>query len=851
MEHGTDSSTGLSSSEAAKRLNRDGYNELPSSKKRSILRIAVDVLKEPMLLLLVACGALYFTIGDTKEAMILISFVFVVIGITLYQERKTERALEALRDLSSPRAMVIRDGRHLRIPGREVVTGDIVIVSEGDRVPADAVLLTAGNITVDESLLTGESMPVRKTSWDGKQDMGRPGGDDLPFLYSGTLIVQGQGTAQVLKTGLDTELGKIGKILQVLEPEETLLHREVRNLVRNFMIFAVALSALVIIVYGITRANWSNGFLAGLTLAMAILPEEFPVVLTIFLALGAWRISKERVLTRRVSAIETLGAATVLCVDKTGTLTQNRMSVNKLFCNNEFYDLSSARTGPLPENFHQLLEFAILSSQSDPRDPMESALKDLGTDLLSHTEHLHTDWSMEHEYPLSKELLAMSRVWKSLNGNNYVIASKGAPEAIADLCHLAPADKKDLAERVGAMAAEGLRVLGIAKAYFSPSALPAIQHDFDFHFIGLAGFADPIRESVPGALRECYGAGIRVVMITGDYPVTASSIAKQIGLNGADNVITGQELDTMDDAVLRKRLETVNIFARVVPEQKLRIVDALKANGEIVAMTGDGVNDAPALKAAHIGIAMGARGTDVAREAASLVLLDDDFSSIVKSVRMGRRIYDNLKKAMAYILAIHVPIAGISLLPVLFGWPLILMPVHIAFLELIIDPSSSVVFEAEAEEKNVMKRKPRRFNKHLFDKTTFGISLLQGGIVLAIVLGIFLVSMHLGQAETESRALTFTTLIIANLGLILTNRSWSRTIISTLRVRNRALWGVVAGAIIFLALTIYVPFLQTLFRFSVLKPLDIAICFAAGLLSITWFETMKLSAQLRNRNKAG
>ncbi len=851
MEHGTDSSTGLSSSEAAKRLNRDGYNELPSSKKRSILRIAVDVLKEPMLLLLVACGALYFTIGDTKEAMILISFVFVVIGITLYQERKTERALEALRDLSSPRAMVIRDGRHLRIPGREVVTGDIVIVSEGDRVPADAVLLTAGNITVDESLLTGESMPVRKTSWDGKQDMGRPGGDDLPFLYSGTLIVQGQGTAQVLKTGLDTELGKIGKILQVLEPEETLLHREVRNLVRNFMIFAVALSALVIIVYGITRANWSNGFLAGLTLAMAILPEEFPVVLTIFLALGAWRISKERVLTRRVSAIETLGAATVLCVDKTGTLTQNRMSVNKLFCNNEFYDLSSARTGPLPENFHQLLEFAILSSQSDPRDPMESALKDLGTDLLSHTEHLHTDWSMEHEYPLSKELLAMSRVWKSLNGNNYVIASKGAPEAIADLCHLAPADKKDLAERVGAMAAEGLRVLGIAKAYFSPSALPAIQHDFDFHFIGLAGFADPIRESVPGALRECYGAGIRVVMITGDYPVTASSIAKQIGLNGADNVITGQELDTMDDAVLRKRLETVNIFARVVPEQKLRIVDALKANGEIVAMTGDGVNDAPALKAAHIGIAMGARGTDVAREAASLVLLDDDFSSIVKSVRMGRRIYDNLKKAMAYILAIHVPIAGISLLPVLFGWPLILMPVHIAFLELIIDPSSSVVFEAEAEEKNVMKRKPRRFNEHLFDKTTFGISLLQGGIVLAIVLGIFLVSMHLGQAETESRALTFTTLIIANLGLILTNRSWSRTIISTLRVRNRALWGVVTGAMIFLALTIYVPFLQTLFKFSVLKPLDIAICFAAGLLSITWFETMKLSAQLRDRDKSG
>ncbi len=847
MEQDTDGITGLSSAEVLQRLKQDGYNELPSSKRRNIFRIALDVVKEPMLLLLVACGTLYFAIGDIKEAVILISFVFVVIGITLYQERKTERALEALRDLSSPRAMVIRDNMHVRIPGREVVTGDIVIVSEGDRVPADAVLLNANNITVDESLLTGESVPVRKSSWDGKQEMNTPGGDDLPFIYSGTLIVQGQGTARVLKTGLNTELGKIGKILQVLEPEETLLHKEVRRLVRNFTIFAVTLSALVIVVYGITRANWSNGFLAGLTLAMAILPEEFPVVLTIFLALGAWRISKEHVLTRRVSAIETLGAATVLCVDKTGTLTQNRMSVEKLFCNNEFYDLNRDHAKPLPENFHQLLEFAILSSQSDPRDPMESALKGLGNELLSHTEHLHTDWNMEHEYPLSKELLAMSRVWKSADGKDYVIAAKGAPEAIADLCHMSPEEKQHLSDQVSIMAGEGLRVLGIAKAYFSLHNLPRIQHDFDFQFIGLTGFADPIRPSVPGALQECYGAGIRVIMITGDYPVTAKSIAAQIGLSGADDVITGQELDTLRDEELRERLKAVNIFARVVPEQKLRIVDALKANGEIVAMTGDGVNDAPALKSAHIGIAMGARGTDVAREAASLVLLDDDFSSIVKSVRMGRRIYDNLKKAMAYILAIHVPIAGISLIPVLFGWPLILMPVHIAFLELIIDPSSSVVFEAEAEETDTMKRKPRRFDERLFNKRTFGISLLQGCVVLAIVLGIFIVSMHLGQTETQSRALTFTTLIIANLGLILTNRSWSRTIVSTLGIKNRALWGVVSGAMVFLALTIYVPFLQTLFRFSTLHPFDIGIGFGAGLLSVGWFETMKLYAQLKNK----
>ncbi|MCL4478515.1 MAG: cation-translocating P-type ATPase [Deltaproteobacteria bacterium] len=848
MDQQAADTTGVSSGEALKRLKQDGYNELPFSKRRSILRIAFDVIKEPMLLLLVACGTLYFTIGDIKEAAILVSFVFVVIGITLYQERKTERALEALRDLSSPRAMVIRDGKHIRIPGREVVTDDIVIVSEGDRVPADAVLLNSNNVTVDESLLTGESVPVRKSAWDGVQEMNSPGGDDLPFIYSGTLVVQGQGTARVIRTGLNTELGKIGKILQVLEPEETLLHRETRQLVRNFTIFAVALSALVIVIYGITRANWSNGFLAGLTLAMAILPEEFPVVLTIFLALGAWRISKEHVLTRRVSAIETLGAATVLCVDKTGTLTQNRMSVAKLYSSNEFFDLAPNYKKSLPENFHQLLEFAILSSQSDPRDPMESALKGLGNDLLSHTGHLHTDWEMEHEYSLSKELLAMSRVWKSADGKDYVIAAKGAPEAIADLCHLSPGEKERLAENVSIMAGEGLRVLGIAKAYFSLHDLPRIQHDFDFQFIGIIGFADPIRPSVPEALRECYGAGIRVIMITGDYPLTAKSIAAQIGLKASDEVLTGAELDRMHDDELMVRLKTVNIFARAVPEQKLRIVNALKANGEIVAMTGDGVNDAPALKAAHIGIAMGARGTDVAREAASLVLLDDDFSSIVKSVRMGRRIYYNLKKAMAYILAIHVPIAGISLIPVLFGWPLILMPVHIAFLELIIDPSSSVVFEAEAEETDVMKRRPRRFEERLFNRRTFGISILQGGIVLAIVLAIFIISMHMGQTETESRTLTVTTLIIANLGLILTNRSWSRTIVSTLGIKNRALWGVVSGAMVFLVLTIYVPFLQSLFRFSTLKPLDIGICFGAGLLSIGWFETIKLYAQLKRKN---
>ncbi len=784
--------TGLSENEAAKRLNEEGPNELPSSKKRSLFAIVYEVTREPMFLLLVAGGTLYLFLGDLEEALMLLGFVFVVIGITLYQERKTERALEALRDLSSPRARVIREGKQKRIAGREVVRGDILILNEGDRVPADAVILSCVNLSVNESLLTGESVPVRKMATTGNPDMSRPGGDDLPFVYSSTLVVQGQGIAQVQATGLHTEIGKIGKALQMVEPEGTLLQKETGRLVRNLAIVGLSLCVLVVIIFGLTRGNWLNGLLAGITLAMATLPEEFPVVLTIFLALGAWRISQRQVLTRRVPAIETLGSATVLCVDKTGTLTLNRMSVKKLFAGGEFWDVGHSPE-LMPEKFHGLVEFSILASQIDPFDPMEKAIRELGEQYLAQTEHLHQSWALVHEYPLSKELLALSRVWKSPDGADYVIGAKGAPEAIADLCHFDATQVKDLTRHIGAMAEEGLRVLGVAKACFKETSLPGLQHDFEFEFLGLIGLADPVRPTVPDAVRECYTAGIRVVMITGDYPGTAQNIARQIGLMSYDQVLTGPDLDRINDSELQNRIKTVNIFARVVPEQKLRLVNAFKANGEIVAMTGDGVNDAPALKSAHIGIAMGGRGTDVARESSALVLLDDDFSSIVQAVKMGRRIFDNIKKALAYIFAIHVPIAGMSLIPVILQWPLVLLPVHVVFLELIIDPACSVVFEAEPEEADVMNRPPRNSQEPLFSRRTLIMSLLQGASVLLIVLAVFAIALYRGQGEFEARALTFTTLIIANLGLILTNRSWSRTILSTLRSPNAALWWVLGG----------------------------------------------------------
>jgi P-type Ca2+ transporter type 2C len=838
--------TGLSEQEASERLKREGYNELPSAKQRSIFAIAFDVMREPMFVLLVACGIIYLILGDMQEALMLLGFVFVVVGITIYQERKTERAIEALRDLSSPRALVIRGGVQKRIPGRDVVRGDIIVLNEGDRVPADAVLLSCINLSVDESLLTGESVSVRKTACADIPEMARPGGDDLPFVYSGTLIVKGQGIATVQATAGNTEIGRIGTALQSVELEETPLQKETRNIVRQLALVGLFVCILVIIVYGLTRGSWLNGFLAGITLAMALLPEEFPVVLTIFLALGAWRISQKRVLTRRVPAVETLGSATVLCVDKTGTLTQNRMSVHTIYANGEFYAVDYLKKPSIPENFHEVVEFSILASQKDPFDPMEKAFKDLGSHYLASTEHIHNDWALVHEYPLSNSLMALSHVWKSPKGDEYVIAAKGSPEAIADLCHFSEVQKQELLKSIETMANNGLRILGVAKSYFSATDLPGEQHDFTFEFLGLVGLADPVRPGVAEAVKECYTAGIRVVMITGDYAGTAAHIARQIGLQNVDQSITGLELDNMDDGELQRRIKNVNIFARVVPEQKLRIVNALKAIGEVVAMTGDGVNDAPALKSAHIGIAMGGRGTDVAREASALVLLDDDFASIVQAVRMGRRIFDNLKKAIAYIFAVHVPIAGMSLLPVLFKWPLVLLPVHIVFLELIIDPACSVVFEAEPEEADVMTRPPRRPDAPLFGTRTVGISLLQGLSVLIILLGVFVISFKRGQSEEDARALTFTTLIIANLGLIFTNRSWTRVVLDTLRSPNTALWWVTGGALTFLGMALYVPFLQNLFRISFLHPLDIFICFVAGVVSILWFEVMKWVNNRRN-----
>ena len=818
---------GLTDEEAARRHAAEGPNELPSAKKRGPFGTALEVVREPMFLLLIACGSLYLLLGDVKEALLLLGFVFVVVGITFVQERKTERALDALRDLSSPRALVVRSGEKRRIAGREVVRGDMLLLSEGDRVPADAVVRSATSLSVDESLLTGESVPVGKSAAHGSLQPGPPGGDDTPFVNSGTLVVKGQGVAEVLSIGAATEMGKIGKALSVLRSEDTPLQRQTARLVRLFAFVGLGLCATVVAVFTLTRGDFLKGLLAGLTLGMAMLPEEFPVVLTVFLALGAWRISKHQVLTRRIPAVETLGSATVLCVDKTGTLTMNRMTVADLAVGDEVLAVEPSGTS-LPEAFHELVEFAILASPADPFDPMEKAMQGLGERTLAGTEHLHRDWKLLREYALSHDLLAMSRVWRSPDTIEHVIAAKGAPEAIADLCHLSDEESAALGRRIAALAAKGRRVLGVAKARFGPrEELPGGQHDFGFRLVGLLGLSDPVRPGVSEAIAECRRAGIRVLMITGDYPGTARSIGREIGLTAPENVLTGPELDGMDDATLAARVREVNLFARMVPEQKLRLVSALKANGDVVAMTGDGVNDAPALKAAHIGIAMGGRGTDVARESAALVLLDDAFGSIVRAVRTGRRIFDNLRKAMLYIFAVHVPIAGLSLVPVLLGWPLALLPIHIVFLELIIDPACTVVFEAEADEAGVMDRPPRRLDEPIFGGRGLLLGLLQGLAVLAGGVSLFGWALP-AHGEAVARALAFTTMVLGNLGLILLNRAGSRPLLATLRLTNRPQLWVTAGAISFLALALGVPSVRELFGFALPSPglLALAVVFA-------------------------
>jgi Ca2+-transporting ATPase len=810
---------GLSESEAAARLAEDGPNELPGQDSRNFLNILIEVMREPMLLMLLSACAIYLALGDLHEAILIVGLASASILITVVQEIRSEHVLSALRDLTSPRAHVIRDGTRQRIQGKDVVRGDILVLSEGDRVPADAVLLTPQLIKVDESLLTGESVPVGKAA-----SAGEPSEDAK--IYSGTLIVSGNGLAEVSATGPRSAIGQIGKSLHGIESEAPPLQSQIRRFVRIFAIIGVATSVLVALLYVVVRGGWLEGLLGGLALSMALLPEEFPVVLTVFLVMGAWRISRINVLTRRAAAIETLGSASVLCTDKTGTLTENRMAVVEL-SSGDMRWRRGADARDFSEPLENLMRYGILASQPNPADPMEKAFHAHGAEMLAGA--VTPDGStLEQLYPLTPEFPAMTQVWSDGDGAR-VIAAKGAPEAVARLCGLDDAQRGQMHAEAERMAGSGLRVLAVAAAEWDDGPLPAVHEAFAFRYLGLVGLADPLKAHVPAAVRECRGAGIRVVMITGDFPATARAIAGQAGIDNTD-VVSGAEIDALDDAALAERMRRATVFARVRPDQKLRIVNALKAGDQVVAMTGDGVNDAPSLKAAHIGVAMGGRGTDVAREASAIVLLDDDFGSIVKTIRLGRRIYDNLQKAMTFVAAAHLPIAGLAMLPLLFGLPLMLLPVHIAFIEMIVDPVSSIAFEAERAESNIMKRPPRNLQSQLLSGAVLLKSLAQGLAALCFAASFCLWASFSGWPEGETRSLTFLALVLANSVLIFSNRSFDISLREALSRPNPTLWLVLGFDALILLAIFSVPGIRDTFAFGPLSLTAIAATVGAALL---------------------
>ncbi len=835
---------GLSEAEAARRLREDGPNELPRGHRRGALTLLGEILKEPIIALLVGGAIVYFFFGELRDAILLAGSVLVIIGLDLYQGRHAEQALEALREMSDPEIEVVRGGARRRVPRREIVRGDIVVLSEGTRIAADAVVVDGIDLRVDESLLTGESVPADKVTWDGAVPWRRPGGGESPFVYAQTLVVAGHGHAEVGATGARTEVSRIASALASVETETPVLVAQTRGLLLSVSALAVVASLVVVLILGVRDGDWLLGLLAALAAAIALLPEEIPVVLSVYTALGARRMARHRALTRKFAAIPTLGAVTVLCTDKTGTLTQNRMAVQATAVDpaegiRVAHDLAAA--GPRE---HDLVRVAVFASELDPVDPMEVAIRDAGVALAVPVPR-SDDERRVRRYSLSRDFLAVTQVWAGARPGEWVVSSKGAPEALFDVCGLAGEERARWQSAVLAMGEEGLRVLGVAEAVLPPDGrseadLPEDPRQFPLEFLGLVGLADPLRPGVPEAIARCRAAGVRVVLITGDHPATARAIARRVGLARPDDVLTGDELDRLDPAERAARSRSVDVYARFAPETKLALVEALKADGEIVAMTGDGVNDAPALKAAHVGVAMGHRGTDVAREAAGVVLLDDAFPTMVEAIREGRGIFANMRKAVAYLLAIHVAIAGMAVLPVLLGAPLILYPVEIVFLEFVIDPTSALGFEAEPEDPDTMRRPPRRPDLPLLSRRALALALAQGVLVLAAAYGLYAGGLALGAGDNVARTLGFSALVSGNVVLILTNRSLSVPFPRSLAIPNRRLGLVVAGAFGLLLGAVYLPWLEPIFRFAPLPAPEFLIALGVGAAGAIAFEPLRL-----------
>lgn len=816
---------GLTDEEVTTARIKFGKNELLDKKADSLIISIIHILKEPMVLILFAASTIYFITGNIEDGIFLSSAIVLVAVISLFQETRSQNALEKLKLFTQPKCKVIRNGQELLVNSVDVVVGDFIIMEEGDSIIADGKIIRSRDFFVNESILTGESFPLYKNSTmdDNK-------------IYSGTNVTGGMGIAIVSAVGNNTKLGEIGKSIDSIVGERTPLENQITDFVKKMILTG---SIIFILVWGINYSrslNLLESLLQALTLAMSILPEEIPVAFTTFMALGAWRLMKSGIIVKKIKTVETLGSATVICVDKTGTITENQMHLTKLFLlpSNSIFQPEEE----LSEDAKKLIEISMWASEPTPFDPMEIAIHKVYQDVAD--KDLRNEYELIHEYPLEGKPPMMTHIFAN-EAKHQIIACKGAPEAVMKVSALNIEEIQKINTAIQNLASEGYRLLGVGFSTFNNQKFPETQFDLPFHFLGMIAFYDPPKKNISTVLENFYTAGIQVKIITGDNALTSAAIAKQIGFKGFDKSISGEELMKLESSDLLTTVIDKHLFTRMFPEAKLKIINALKANHQIVAMTGDGVNDGPALKAANIGIAMGIKGTEIAKQAASLILLKDDLSKMVDAIAMGRKIYINLKKAIQYIISIHIPIILTVFIPLAAGWkyPNIFSPVHIIFLELIMGPTCSIIYENEPIEKNAMNEKPRPLNKSIFRWNELSVSILQG---LVITLGTLLTYQYAilqGFDENLTRTMIFTVLIVANIFLTLINRSFIYSTFVTLKHKNNLVPGIIAITFLLMALILYVKPLNTLFKFTPLSGFQLFFCCLTGFLSVIWFEVLK------------
>ncbi|WP_462252398.1 cation-translocating P-type ATPase [Ferruginibacter sp.] len=815
---------GLTPGQVTASRQQHGSNTLEMQEDRVLLQAIKEVVLEPMFILLLAACIIYFVVGQYKEGVIMLVSIFIVAGISLFQEYRSKNAVQALKKISAAKANVLRNGIEAKINTEEIVVDDVLLLEEGEVIAADGLIVTANDFTINESILTGESFAVTKTA------------DTKSSVYKGTLVTSGSASIKVNAVGLKTMFGKIGVSLKEITKIKTPLQLQIRSFVRN-MVWIGAAAFLIVVGFNYYQSgDVVHSFLQGLTLAMSILPEEIPVAFSAFQALGAFRLLKNNIIVKQPQYVETLGSATVICCDKTGTLTQNKMSIAYLY--DAFLKLSVAvkDNTSLPA---VLIEYAMWSSETNPFDPMEKAIHELyeKTAIADKREQS----KQAHEYPIGGKPPMMTHIFKNENGET-IIAAKGAPEAILRQSNLPAAELKNIEEQSIAYAKLGYRVLGVGKGIWAAKKWPVAQEEFEFEFLGLIAFQDPPKENITETIKIFREAGIAVKMITGDYAATALAIAAQIQLDHNSEVLTGQEVLNLTKQALQQKVQQVNIFARMFPEAKLKVIDALRENGEVVAMTGDGVNDGPALKAAHIGIAMGQRGSEVAKAAASLIITDDDLAHMPDAVASGRKIYDNLKKAIQYIVSIHIPIILTVTLPLLLAWKFtdIFSPVHVIFLELIMGPTCSIIYENEPMEPGTMQRPPRKAGASFLSLKQLTLSIIQGLMITAACLGIGFYYMQNGNDESTVRTIIFITLLFSNIFLTLVNRSFIYSIFKTLRYKNNLVPLIIGSTLIFIGVMIYVPFVRDLFRLSQLSFEVIVACIVVAIAGTLWIDIWKI-----------